>query len=267
MVEKKDYLKIDESSLYYELSGTGETITLIHGFSFDTRSWDDQFNHFARNYQVLRYDMRGFGKSSPANKKEYSHDGDLRLILDSLGISETHVVGHSLGGLVAINFALNYPEYTQSLIGVDPALGGYEWSPEINDWMIKVWTMGENSELQEVKEAWRNFPSIKPLINNTRSGKYTKKMINDYSGWHWFNEDPHHISKIPAIERLNEISIPTLITLGELNPKDYYQIVDILMKSIPHAKKGIIKEANHNPQMEKSSQFNKELADFLEQIR
>ncbi|OLS28063.1 MAG: 2-hydroxy-6-oxo-6-phenylhexa-2,4-dienoate hydrolase [Candidatus Heimdallarchaeota archaeon LC_3] len=261
--EKKEYLEVNRTRFYYELSGSGETITFIHGFSFDTRSWDDQFHHFVKNYQVLRYDMRGFGKSSPPDKKEYSHDEDLKLILDSLDISKTHVIGHSLGGFVAINFALNFPEYTRSLIGVDPALGGYEWSPEIVDWMNKVWTMGKNSDLQEVKEAWRNFPSVKPLINNTRSGEYVKKMINDYSGWDWFNEDPHRVSEKQAIERLSEINISTLITLGELNPKDYYNIVYIMVKNIPNAKKAIIKGTNHYPQMENADQFNKEVENFL----
>ena len=58
---------VNGTKLYYEQAGQGPTLVFIHGFSLDSRMWDDQFETFARDYHVIRYDLRGFGRSAPAS--------------------------------------------------------------------------------------------------------------------------------------------------------------------------------------------------------
>ncbi|HEY7490512.1 MAG TPA: alpha/beta hydrolase [Candidatus Tectomicrobia bacterium] len=122
------FADVNGTRLYYEVAGTGHPLVLIHGFSLDTRMWDDQFEVFAQGYQVLRYDLRGFGKSAVPTDTPYTHPDDLYALMTHLGIEHADIVGLSLGGAVALDFAVTYPRATDVLIPVDAALlGGYQW--------------------------------------------------------------------------------------------------------------------------------------------
>ena len=123
------FADVNGTRLYYELAGpvTAETVVLIHHFTLDLRMWDDQFNEFARRYRVLRYDARGFGRSGQINGA-YSARDDLRALLDALGIQRAHLVGHSMGGRYAIDFALVHPTRVRTLVLSDPSISGAPFS-------------------------------------------------------------------------------------------------------------------------------------------
>lgn len=89
------YAEIEGALLYYELIGSGPVLVLLHGFSFDTTVWDDQIEAFARHFRVLRYDLRGFGRSTCADIS-YTHADDLKTLLDHLKIQEAYLVGLSM---------------------------------------------------------------------------------------------------------------------------------------------------------------------------
>ena len=111
--------------LYFESRGSRETIVLIHGGSLDRRIWDAQFAALSTRYHVIRYDIRPFGKS-PAARRAYSNVADLRTLIDSLHVSRVSLVGLSYGGLVALDFALNYPEQVSSLVLAGSGVSGYQ---------------------------------------------------------------------------------------------------------------------------------------------
>ncbi|MEK7328872.1 MAG: alpha/beta hydrolase, partial [Chloroflexota bacterium] len=96
------FAEVNGTRLYYEVAGSGQPLVLIHGFSLDTRMWGDQFETFARHYQVVRYDLRGFGQSAVPSNEPYTHADDLNNLLHYLKIDSVHLVGLSLGGGVAI---------------------------------------------------------------------------------------------------------------------------------------------------------------------
>ena len=104
------YLDIDGSSLYYEEVGAGNPVVLLHGFSLDCRMWDAQWEFLRNRYRVLRYDLRGFGKSAPPTTKPYTHAGDLFALIDHLGLERVDLIGLSLGGGAAINAAILCPD-------------------------------------------------------------------------------------------------------------------------------------------------------------
>src|SRR5262245_45001564 len=91
--------------VYYEAAGHGGTVVFLHGGQMDRRMWDEQFELFAKTHRVVRYDLRGFGKS-PAPLEPYSHVEDLRALLDHLKIRRATLVGLSLGAAIAVDFAL-----------------------------------------------------------------------------------------------------------------------------------------------------------------
>lgn len=119
------FVPSDGARLYYEISGDGEPLVLVPAGIADSSMWDGQLAAFARRYRVIRYDMRGFGRSAMV-EGPFSHHEDSRALLDSLGIERAFLVGCSIGGRAIIDFALEHPELVRALVPVGSALSGFD---------------------------------------------------------------------------------------------------------------------------------------------
>ncbi len=106
IVLETGYAEVDDGRLYYETSGKGLAMVLIHAGFLDSRMWDTQFQLFSENNRVIRYDVRGFGRSDIARTK-FSDYKDLRGILDHLRVKTASLIGVSNGGRIASDFAGN----------------------------------------------------------------------------------------------------------------------------------------------------------------
>jgi pimeloyl-ACP methyl ester carboxylesterase len=112
----KKYVDIGDAYVYYEIAGEGTPVILIHDHSMDCRMWDSQFLELAKHYKVIRYDLRGYGKTDrPVPGEKFSHAEDLHKLMYFLGIQKAHLVGLSLGADVAVDFLALYPKQTLSL--------------------------------------------------------------------------------------------------------------------------------------------------------
>jgi len=263
----KGFAEVNDTRLYYEIVGKGHPLVLVHGFTCDTKVWDDQFEVFAKHFRVMRYDMRGFGKSAlPTIGKEYSHTKDLKALLNQLGIDYAYIIGSSMGGRIALDFTLEYPELTKALILVDSSVGGYQgWS--------KTFLKSDESLEKKVKEkGWKaavedlltKTPIFRKLAREKPDVALRRKQIySDYSGWHFVNTDPCCHLDPPAIGRLQEIKVPTLIIVGESDSRDFHRIATILKKKIRNSKRMTIKGAGHLPSMSAPSEFNEAVLSFL----
>jgi pimeloyl-ACP methyl ester carboxylesterase len=101
---------VNGTELHYDVAGVGHPLTLAHGFVLDRTSWDDQFGVFARQYSVLRYDLRGWGDSAQEQAEPpFSPRQDLLSLLDYLNIEKTYLLGLSGAGTVALDFTLEHP--------------------------------------------------------------------------------------------------------------------------------------------------------------
>lgn len=241
--------------LSYTISGHGTTIIFIHGFSLDARMWKPQVAHFSPHYQVITYDLRGFGRS-PLPDGTYSHIDDLYNLMQELHIQRAHLVGLSLGGEIAIDFALSHPESIITLTLADTSLGGYASTV---DWRVYAKEQG----LEQAKQNWLNHTVFAPSNRDPEVAKQLKVMVSDYSGWHWLNADPRIKLDPPARERLKEIEVPTQIILGELDLPYYHDIAKLLIADIPDAKFSIIKNAGHMTNLENPVKFNEIVDSFI----
>lgn len=251
------FFEHNKGKIYFEVFGTGEAIVLIHGHSLDHRMWQDQVKFLSNKYQVVTYDMRGYGKSSVPVGSYSDHD-DLSALLKHLNISKTNVIGLSLGGEVAIDFTLEYPKHVNKLIVADSSLGGYKSTV---DWNVHA----EEQGIDKGIENWLNHKVFETTRKNEVVKKKLENIVRDYSGWHWLNDDPSIKLDPRALVRLNEIKSKTLIIVGE-NDLDYFQnIANILNERITDSKMMVISGAGHMVNMEKPEEFDGIISRFLEE--
>ena len=111
----KSYFDLGDGQLYYETAGRGMPLVLTHAAFLDSRMFDAVWEPLAKHFRVIRYDMRGFGKSSPATGPLCRRD-DLDQLLKHLEVTEAHLVGCSNGGQISLDLALEQPQRVKSLI-------------------------------------------------------------------------------------------------------------------------------------------------------
>lgn len=261
------FAAVNGTRLYYEVAGSGPPLVLIHGHGLDSRMWDDQFTPFAMHYRVVRYDMRGYGKSAPVGETSYTHEDDLAALLDHLGVACAAILGLSSGGAVAIDFALAHPAKTRALIAVDAALGGYAWSEEWSTRWKSLRQTARTADTHAANEQWLAHPLFAPAQEQPAVAARLRQMVTDYSGRHWANRDPQRGSDPPAMKRLRDITAPTLVILGAHDLPDFHAIADRIADQIPDARKITLPDVGHMPNMEAPERFNADVLGFLDDIR
>lgn len=262
------YADVNGAKVYYEVAGSGRPIVFIHGFSLDTRMWDAQFAAFAERYQAVRYDVRGFGRSSVPDGLPYTTEGDLATLLSQLGIEKPVLIGQSMGGGIAIDFAVAYPNGLSALVLIDAVLGGFHWSDDMAASLEAVYDDARASGVEAARTAWLAHGIFAPGLVNPSCREYLRRIITDYSGWHWANsEQDSNVQLQPAaLERLDEIAVPTLVVAGELDVPDFLSVADLLEVNIPNARGARLAGAGHMSNMEAPDAFNRVVLDFLESL-
>jgi pimeloyl-ACP methyl ester carboxylesterase len=253
---------VNGTHLYYELAGSGDPLVLIHGNTLDTRMWDDQFEPLARRYQVIRYDMRGYGKSALPTADSYAPADDLMALLRHLRLGSAHILGQSRGGAVAIDFALTYPEATDTLTVVDTVLRGFQWKA-FGTSLSEIHSAGKTSGIEAARQRWLDDAMFAPALEKPRVATRLRQMVADYSGWLWINSDTIRLLDPPSIQQLDTINIPTLVIVGERDLPDFHEIAEILHHRIPHASKVVMQGVGHMSNMEDPERFNDIVLGFL----
>ncbi|MGZ3522397.1 MAG: alpha/beta fold hydrolase [Vulcanimicrobiaceae bacterium] len=227
------YAAVNATHLYYEIAGRGSPLVLIHGLDLDARVWDGQFEAFAEHHRVIRYDVRGFGRSFPPTSAEFRHADDLHALLEFMEAPKAHMLALCMGGRIAIAHALLYPDATLSLILVDSSLDG------------DPWTAVSTSDAA----------GIRAQLN---------RLAAQYSGWGWMNE--HAATEIgrSVNDRLHEIRMPVLVISGERVPPNVQRVSDILALGIHDARKVVMKGAGHLCNVERAQAFNSIVLSFLD---
>jgi len=263
------YAEMNGTRLYYEMAGSGDAILLIHGNGGDRRHWDEQFEVFAKNYKVVRFDVRGFGKSAmPVEGQPYRCNDDIKALLEFLGISKAHICGLSMGCAFAVDFVIAHPEMSRSLIAVGPWVFGYgsKAISELLSAMDKMPEILEKEGKESALEYWLSNPAFKESFKNPAVFNRMMEIGKDYTFWNFTHEDPIQILVPMAIRQLDKIQLPVLIVTAEFDLKGCREIADHLEKTIPASKKVIIESAGHAMNMEKPEEFNKAVLDFLKDI-
>src|SRR6188508_735794 len=141
MARETGTFETNGARIYYEAEGSGEPVLMIHAGVANLRMWDDQVAALRDAYRVIRYDTRGFGRTE-TDAVEFSNRADIAALLDHLGEESAHVVGLSRGGIIALDFALEFPDRVRSLVVAAGGIGGYDGGDEAPDgWaQVEAWT-------------------------------------------------------------------------------------------------------------------------------
>lgn len=256
---------VNGTRLYYEMAGAGETVVFIHGMALDNRLWDSQWSSFAKKYKVIRYDVRGFGQSSRAHDP-HNPTEDLKALLDYLKIDKAHLVGFSMGGTIALNFAAHYPERVNKIVAVDADIDGFtNYTPELKGTFDKIIYLASHQGWHdEEQEVWLRSRLMRLYAADNRAIINLSEITADYNGDHFINPRINPTFGTPAtLELLPNIKSPTLVIIGEKDEESIHRIGLVLTEKIPAAQKIIIKDAGHLSNMDKPKVFNKTVMQFL----
>jgi len=252
--------------LYYEITGNGPPLVLIHGWSSNAICWDDQVPAFQKGYRVLRYDRRGFGRSS--GLPDVTADpADLDALLQHLGIESAVVLGHSQGGYVAQGFVQNYPRRVNTLIlyGAAPPDGfGVPWSGPDAWPLAQLKDAARTRGIEAIWQVLANHPLISGDQMSPEALARVQKIRSMYSGADLLNELPQSGQTArPTMARMVDINVPTLVITGEKEMPYYRLVGDALAYAIPHASRVVIKNGGHRVNASQPAAFNSAILEFL----
>ncbi len=259
-------VEVPGGRLAYEAEGKGPALTLIHAGVAHMRMWDEQVPAFAEHYRVIRYDTRGFGMTRSTDV-EFSNRDDLRALLDHLGVERTHLLGISRGGSIALDFALEFPERLNSLVLVASTPGGFEHEDAELD---SLWT--EMETLYEAKD-WEKLVELETALWTDGPGQPTNRvdggMRRRMVEWNLWNyraqpgEGKPQPLDTPAVGRLAEVAVPTLVMWGDLDEGGVLAGGEALASGIAGARSHVFEGVAHMVNMERSEEFTTRVLDFL----
>lgn len=249
--------------LHYEVTGAGPWVTMVHALACDLSIWDAQVAALAPDFTVLRFDARGHGASG-APSGPYTLEqmaGDVIIgLLDALHIDQTHLVGLSIGGMIAQHVALQAPRRLRSLAlcsttsGYPPqaqavlqerirAVSEHGVEPQIEPTLVRWFTEAYRRSHPEV------MARIGALIRST--------SVTGYLGC------CHAISRLDTAARLQQIDVPTLVLVGEQDGGTPPPMARAIHEAIAGSHMKVIANASHLANIEQASTFNRYLLDFL----
>jgi pimeloyl-ACP methyl ester carboxylesterase len=266
----------DGGHLYYETHGSPQRdpLVLVHGGNMDHRVWNSQVGEFSEKYRVITYDVRGFGQSSAKDKPHQAHR-DLLHLLNAIGITQPiHLAGLSLGGRIAIDFALCYPDRVRGLVLLAPGLSGWKWDTTV-EWIQRLIAMRKIPDRERARmavvEAWLASPGMIPAMMQDRLKDVIRKWttenaMNELSDLIWAGDDPDVMLSPPAIDRLHEIAMPTLLIIGSKDACDMQGIADKIEKCVHGSRRVTCKNIGHIITLEDPENLNREVLNFLLEI-
>ena len=248
--------------IYIESRGEGRPVVLIHGGQLDRRMWDREFDALATRYHVIRYDVRGFGLSPASSDTSFRSYADLGALLDSLGLARTSIVGLSLGGRIAIDFAIAHPERVDRLILLAPGVSGYPWSAGDTTWTLAMEHAIAARDTVAITDLWLRSTYMSPAMANPVIAPRVRELSLANSGAFLRARMGQELEP-PAWQRLRELQTPTLAVVGTSDDPDIRTIVDSIARQAPHARELVVPGAGHMLNMERPELILQAIRDFL----
>ena len=256
-------------TLHYEVAGEGPALVLVHAGICDSRMWDHQWRSLAGGRRLVRYDMRGYGRS-PLPPEPYSSARDLLAVMDAAAIDRAALVAVSLGGRVALEVALAEPARVSGLVLVGSGLPGHDWSPQAREFFAAEDAAIDRGDLDAAAELnvrfWVDGPHRTPEQVDASVRDRVREMQRrafDLQLDTWEQAEERPLAPDLA-DRLAEIEQPTLVLVGADDQPDIHAIAERLTRTLPHVGFESIPNAGHVPNMEQPEPFDRLVGAFLD---
>ena len=255
------------NTVAYTAAGGGpETLVFIHAGGLDQQMWADQLRYFGKQYRVLAYDMRGHGKTETVDDRALEID-DLRLVLSEEKVNRVHLIGCSLGAIVAFDFALAYPELVEKLVLVSPGLAGLqetntEFLEQMMEYVETIQAGDQNAIVDQLLQLNAIGKGNRELAADIES--YARTQLTDFvrrGSYRWVPQikEPNPYEVL----RMGKADLPTLVLHGTLD-FEYIKMNALAFEEyLPNCERQEIPESGHLINLEAPKVFNRSLRDFL----
>ncbi|MGD2072449.1 MAG: alpha/beta hydrolase [Candidatus Thorarchaeota archaeon] len=258
------FLELDDFKMFYKTLGNGEPVLLIHGLGGDTRGWEFQEEELAKHFHLILPDMRAHGQSTVKElgmmilPDQFARDIDA--LLSHLGHKRVHVVGHSMGGMIAQQFVLDYPHRVNKLVLIDT-------TPKITEQTVDEVYSWREAMIEGGQEAyfWTSLKSgysEEWIQNNPEMVQHLKEKSQDV------NEAGIVAAGLGLAttefeNRLSEIKAKTLVIHGDEDRVFDIELARILHNRIKDSELKIFEGCGHSPTVQFMHELNEVLIDFL----
>jgi pimeloyl-ACP methyl ester carboxylesterase len=259
------FAEVDGGRLFFEVAGGGTPVVLIHSGITDSRSWDPQLAAFAARHRVLRYDLRGMGRSDLGHGP-YSNVDDLVKLMDTVGLERAALVGVSMGGALALDVAVEHPVRVSALVLVGAGISGRKWPDTFRAQVRDIDALFERGLIDQAVEReleiWlygkgRTAADVDPTVREA-----VREMNRNIAERFPADARPQPIDP-PASGRLADVRVPTLVIVGDLDVDHVHERARELQNGIAGARSAVMHGVAHVPNMEHPEEFNRLVLDFL----
>ena len=252
--------------IHYHEAGTGAPVVFLHGLYRDADCWTPLADELAHRYRVIRYDLRGCGRSGDGPSLTVARlAADLGVLLDELTIDQAVVVGHSLGGQAALQFAVEHPERLRGLVlaSVSPLAMDPTMAPAYGAFTQLVPAMG----LEAVTDAMLALVYAADSLERGPAGaeRYRRQLTLLRRPEEVVAQIQAYIGRPSLADRLGAITCPTLIVTGDLDTTVPLAGPMLLQARVPGAELVVLPDASHMAPLERADAFKAALLPFIAQ--
>lgn len=266
-------IEVEGGQIAYEAAGNGSPLFFMHAGIADSRMWDHEVGVFGKHHRVVTFDMRGFGRSPPATGP-YSPLQDVKDILSHLHVEKPFLVGCSMGGALAIDYALAYPGEVRGMLLAAPGLSGTQYEAfgpeelpaiEYDDKksmeIANAWKEGRVAEAEELlRQLWcsalggKNLDLFQKMVRENREEVFEDRSMQ------------HARRSTPAYGRLGGIHIPTTVLVGDRDNPSMVPFANLVTKGIEGSRQIRIPGADHLINLSQPEAFAAGLKSALEAV-
>lgn len=267
MSNKLNYFKTNDATYAYRVSGQGDPLVLLHGFTGSMFTWDYFIEKWRDHYQIITVDLPGHGRTNIKKLKTMQlFSEDLDALLQSLNIAGAHFLGYSMGGRTALSFYYYKPKRVLSLI-LESASPGLKTEQERDerikqDEKIMEKITGNLTDFVNLWESLPLFASHKQLPESVKQDLRAERLMQSPNGLIQSLQGMGTGHQPSWWDRLKEITVPVLLITGELDEK-FVKLNEGMKQAIPNSKHEIILNSGHTPHLENKEAFQQSVFTFI----
>jgi len=236
--------------LYYENEGSGPPVLLIHGHTLDRRLWDPMMPLLlGAGLRVVRFDLRGHGRSSRPDFGYHvsHHASDVAAVLDATGVGPAVGVGHSIGGAVILEAAVTMPDRFSGLVLVAPVMPERPFEPAFMENLREVARVVRTDGVAAAMEGpWARSPLFEHSFSKAGVREAAAAITRDFPGAEYLATQRDQVERGWSVpERLGEISLPTVVMVGERELPGFLAYAEEAATGIPAARLEVVEDGGH----------------------